>query len=184
MFRPLFLALLLASTALAADVNVVDRPPVKPANTQYLTNRPPLQPSGLVRLPPGAIKPEGWLKAQLRLQADGFHGHLQEISGFLKKEGNAWLFDTKAGAEEILDRRIGRNELNAIQVSGAIVDAEHDYAAKDRTGHGYLEYAQKFVSTPGKRDGLYWPDAPDEESPIGPFVTKENAKDFEAQWSG
>src|SRR5262249_37802292 len=67
------------------------RPRVKPANTQYVTNRPPLQPSGLVRLPPGAVKPEGWLKAQLRLQADGFHGHLQEISGFLKKEGNAWL---------------------------------------------------------------------------------------------
>ena len=65
--------------------------PVTPANTQYVANRTPLQPSGLVRLPPGAVKPEGWLKAQLRMQADGFHGHLQEISAFLKKEGNAWL---------------------------------------------------------------------------------------------
>jgi DUF1680 family protein len=91
MLRPLSLALLISGPVFAADVTVVDRPPVKPANMQYVTNRPPLQPSGLVRLPSGAVKPEGWLKAQLRLQADGFHGHLQEISGFLKKEGNAWL---------------------------------------------------------------------------------------------
>src|SRR4051812_3156257 len=89
--RPLLLALLSASSALAADVTVLDKPPVTPASTQYVANRPPLKPSGLVRLPPGAVKPDGWLKAQLRMQADGFHGHLQEISGFLKKEGNAWL---------------------------------------------------------------------------------------------
>jgi DUF1680 family protein len=99
MSRPLTLALLVTSSALAADVTVVDRPPVKPANTQYVANRTPLQPSGLVRLPPGAVKPEGWLKAQLRLQADGFHGHLQEISGFLKKEGNAWLSKDGRGSQ-------------------------------------------------------------------------------------
>jgi DUF1680 family protein len=83
--------LAIAAPAFAADVTVVDRPPVQPANTRYVTNRAPLQPSGLVRLPPGAVKPDGWLKAQLRLQADGLHGHLQELSPFLKKEGNAWL---------------------------------------------------------------------------------------------
>ena len=99
MFRPLSLALLVAGPAVAADVTVLDKPPVEPANTQYVANRPPLKPSGLVRLPPGAVKPEGWLKAQLRLQADGFHGHLQEISGFLKKEGNAWLSKDGRGSQ-------------------------------------------------------------------------------------
>ena len=90
-FRPLPFALLFAAPALAADVTVLDRPPVTPASTQFVGNRPPLEPSGLVRLPPGAVQPDGWLKAQLRMQADGFHGHLQEISAFLKKDGNAWL---------------------------------------------------------------------------------------------
>ena len=66
----------------------------------------------------------------------------------LVKQGGAWRFDTKDGAEEIFNRRIGRNELNAIEVCGAIVDAEHDYARQDRTGAGYLEYAQKFMSSP------------------------------------
>lgn len=83
--------LLLITPLVAADVTVVERPPVEPASTQYVGNRPPLKPSGLVRLPPGAVKPRGWLEAQLRMQADGFHGHLPEISAFLKKDGNAWL---------------------------------------------------------------------------------------------
>ncbi len=96
----------------------------------------------------------------------------------LVKEGDAWRFDTKAGADEILNRRIGRNELNAIEVCGAIVDAEHDYASKDRTGAGYLEYAQKFMSSPGKRDGLYWPAAAGEESPIGPLVVSARAEGY------
>ncbi len=96
----------------------------------------------------------------------------------LVKQGDVWRFDTKAGAEEILDRRIGRNELNAIQVVGAIVDAERDYASKDRTGAGYLEYAQKFMSSPGKRDGLYWPATGGEESPIGPLVVSASAEGY------
>src|SRR5437868_11997856 len=77
--------------AAPADVSVVDRPPTAPASTQYVTNREPLTPSALVRLPPGAVRPEGWLLKTLRMQADGFHGHLQELSPYLKKEGNAWL---------------------------------------------------------------------------------------------
>lgn len=85
------LPLLLIAAPALADVTVLDRPPTAPAATQYVGNRKPLQPSGLVRLPPGAVKPEGWLHAMLRLQADGFHGHLQEISPYLKKDGNAWL---------------------------------------------------------------------------------------------
>ena len=99
----------------------------------------------------------------------------------LVKQGDAWRFDTKAGADEILNRRIGRNELNAIQVCGAIVDAEHDYASKDRTGDGYLEYAQKFMSSPGKRDGLYWPATAGEESPIGPLVVSARAEGYGAR---
>jgi hypothetical protein len=99
----------------------------------------------------------------------------------LVKQGDAWRFDTKAGADEILNRRIGRNELNAIEVCGAIVDAEHDYASKDRTGSGYLEYAQKFMSSPGKRDGLYWPATAGEESPIGPLVVSARAEGYGAK---
>jgi DUF1680 family protein len=86
-----FLLPLLIAAPVLADVTVVDKPPTSPSNTQYVANRKPLQPSGLVRLPPGSVKPEGWLKAMLRMQADGFHGHLQELSPYLKKDGNAWL---------------------------------------------------------------------------------------------
>jgi hypothetical protein len=96
----------------------------------------------------------------------------------LVKQGASWRFDTEAGAEEILNRRIGRNELNALQVCGAIVDAEHEYASKDRTGAGYLEYAQAFMSRPGKRDGLFWPATVDQESPIGPLVVRARAEGY------
>jgi len=89
----------------------------------------------------------------------------------LVKSQDGWRFDTKRGAEEILDRRIGRNELNAIQVCLAIVDAERDYVAKDPDGDGIPEYASKFVSTPGKHDGLYWETKSDEPpSPLGPLL--------------
>jgi len=96
----------------------------------------------------------------------------------LVKQGNGWRFDTQAGVNEILNRRVGRNELNAIQVCAAIVDAEHDYASKDRTGSGFLEYAQKFMSSNGKHDGLYWPAVADEESPIGPLVVSARAEGY------
>jgi hypothetical protein len=89
----------------------------------------------------------------------------------LIKSKTGWQFDTKQGEEEILARRIGRNELAAIQVCLAIVDAEREYAAKDVDGDGLLEYAPKFVSTVGKRDGLYWKTAADEPpSPLGPLL--------------
>lgn len=89
----------------------------------------------------------------------------------LVKAGGAWHFDTQGGEREILERRVGRNELAAIQVCLAIVDAEHEYVAKDQDRNGVLEYAGKFVSTPGKHDGLYWktqPGAP--PSPLGPLL--------------
>ncbi len=87
------------------------------------------------------------------------------------KAGNAWTFDTRAGREEILARRIGKNELSAIQVCLAYVDAQKEYAMrKGRRGEGLLEYAQRFVSRPVKQDGLYWEAAEGEEqSPMGPL---------------
>lgn len=74
-----------------------DRPTGAAANTLYPGNRAPLQPSPLVKLPLGAVRPAGWLEKQLQLQNDGFHGHLTEISRFLKKDGNAWLSPTGEG---------------------------------------------------------------------------------------
>lgn len=86
------------------------------------------------------------------------------------KKGELWIFDTKAGKEEILNRRIGRNELSAIQVCLGYVDAQREYALKVREGDASPKYAQKFPSTKGKRDGLYWEAKEGEEqSPMGPF---------------
>jgi hypothetical protein len=89
------------------------------------------------------------------------------------KKGNSWYFNTIEGRDEILVRRIGRNELDAIQVCLAFVDAQKEYAARDRSGDGVLQYAQKFVSETGKKDGLYWPAVEGEEpSPLGPLVAE------------
>jgi hypothetical protein len=86
------------------------------------------------------------------------------------RSGGVWRFDMKAGADEILSRRIGRNELAAMQAALAYYDAQKEYALVDRNGDGLLEYAQKLISSPGKKDGLYW-DAQNvkEESPLGPL---------------
>jgi hypothetical protein len=84
------------------------------------------------------------------------------------KKGETWRFDTKAGKEELLNRRIGRNELDTIQTCLAYVDAQREYALKDQDGDGLLAYAQKFWSTKGKKDGLYWEAKEGEEqSPVG-----------------
>jgi hypothetical protein len=89
----------------------------------------------------------------------------------LVKTGDRWRFDTAAGKDEMLARRIGANELDAINVLQAIVDAQRDYAAADHDGDGVLAYARKFLSSPGKQDGLYWPTkAGEPASPLGPFV--------------
>src|ERR1051325_1366786 len=87
------------------------------------------------------------------------------------KKGNAWIFDTEKGRQEVLNRRIGGNELFTIQTLLAIVDAEREYAMKDRDKNGLLEYAQKFISDPGKKNGLYWEaKAGEAESPMGPIM--------------
>ncbi|HET7402519.1 MAG TPA: DUF2950 domain-containing protein [Usitatibacter sp.] len=90
----------------------------------------------------------------------------------VQREGR-WRFDSVAGKEELLRRRIGRNELSTIQVLEAIVDAEREYASVDRDGDGVMTYAQKFASTAGKHDGLYWPvKAGEPPSPLGELVVK------------
>ncbi len=81
----------------AAPVTVVGRPPAEGVNAHYPSNRAPLAPAPLVKLPVGTVAPRGWVRRQLELQANGFHGHLTEISRFLIKEGNAWLSPTGEG---------------------------------------------------------------------------------------
>jgi hypothetical protein len=101
----------------------------------------------------------------------------------VKKDG-VWLFDTNEGREEILARRIGRNELGVIQVCLAYVDAQKEYAIKDRDGDGVLSYAQKFLSKPGKKDGLYWKAKEgDEQSPLGPLVGAAQEKGYTGKQS-
>ncbi|WP_313202399.1 DUF2950 domain-containing protein [Pseudomonas sp.] len=92
----------------------------------------------------------------------------------LTKASNGWRFDLKAGSAEIRARRIGRNELAALQSVLAYHDAQMDYASKDRNGNGALEYAQQIFSTPGKHDGLFWEDEEGGEiSPLGPLFGKD-----------
>jgi Protein of unknown function (DUF2950) len=96
----------------------------------------------------------------------------------LRKDG-MWRFDTAAGRDEILFRRIGKNELDAIQASLAYVDAQNEYAEKDRTGAGINTYAQRIISQPGKKDGLYWPTSQgEEESPLGDLVAQATAQGY------
>ncbi len=83
--------------AASSSVTVVDKPDIAIPNQHYVGNRAPLTPSPLLKLPIGSVRPEGWTRRVLRLQADGFHGHLTEISAFLKKENNAWLSPTGRG---------------------------------------------------------------------------------------
>jgi hypothetical protein len=90
----------------------------------------------------------------------------------LVKSHQGWHFDAQQGEQEVRNRRVGRNELNAIQVCLAIVDAEREYATRDYDQAGMLAYAPRFVSSPGKHNGLYWQSESDEaQSPIGPLLT-------------
>jgi len=96
----------------------------------------------------------------------------------VKKDG-LWRFDAKAGKEEILARRVGQNELSAIQFCLAYVDAQQEYALKDRDGDGLLEYAQKFGSDKGKRNGLYWKvKEGEEQSPLGPIAAAAHKQGY------
>jgi hypothetical protein len=101
------------------------------------------------------------------------------------RKGQSWIFDTDKGKEEILNRRIGENELFTIQALLAIVDAQREYAIKDRDKNNLLEYAQKFVSDPGKQNGLYWQAKQGEpQSPLGPLLAQARSEGYKKQQSG
>jgi hypothetical protein len=120
-------------------------------------------------------------------------GHRIELSGATAKlvlsdgwtlpipavrRGEGWAFDTGAGQREVRTRRIGRNELAAMKSVYAYYDAQREYAEQFRNGAGVLEYARRFVSSPGKRDGLYWPTGYGESpSPAGPLFDTRDIKD-------
>jgi hypothetical protein len=122
------------------------------------------------------VKMDGDAKATLIIGPEDFPVPIP-----LVRKGDAWQFDTAAGRQEILARRIGRNELDAIQSSLAYVDAQNDYAAKDRTGAGSGVYAQRIVSSAGKKDGLYWPaSAGGDESPLGELIAEATRQGYKA----
>jgi Protein of unknown function (DUF2950) len=116
-----------------------------------------------------SIKSEGDNTATIILGNDDFPFPIP-----LVKNKAGWEFDTAAGRLEILYRRIGRNELAAIQTALAYVDAQNEYAEKDR-GAGVGVYAQRIVSTSGKKDGLYWPG---DDSPLGELAAQASAEGY------
>ena len=90
-----------------------------------------------------------------------------------------WFFDTAAGKEELLNRRVGRNELDTLAAVRAYVAAQREYASKDQDGDDVLQYAQKFISSPGKKDGLYWdPGLDGTLSPLGPLMAQAQAEGY------
>ncbi len=101
------------------------------------------------------------------------------------QQNSRWYFDTAAGKEELLNRRIGKNELEVLEVMRAYVDAQREYATRDRDGDEVLEYAQRLASSPGTQDGLYWPpDMGEEASPLGPFVAQAQAEGYFSETPG
>ena len=99
----------------------------------------------------------------------------------LVKESGGWRFDTKAGREEIVNRRIGRDELDVIQVCLAYVDAQREYYQLNPQKDSLRQYAQKFLSSSGKRDGLFWETKPEEPpSPLGSLVARARAEGYKA----
>lgn len=95
------------------------------------------------------------------------------------QSGKAWIFDTANGKDEVIARRIGRNELSVIEVCKAICDAEREYAQRDPNHDEVPEYARKFISDPGKTNGLYWPtDADNPPSPLGAAVAEAQGEGY------
>lgn len=99
----------------------------------------------------------------------------------LVRKGDIWFFDTQAGMEEILDRRLGRNELHTIEVLHAYTDAQREYACMKRSDGADPEFAQKLTSNAGKKDGLYWEVREGEgESPFGPLIARATLEGYTA----
>ncbi len=123
---------------------------------------------------------EGDRKAVLAVGKDGWPLPIPVV-----KEGDSWRFDTKQGKQEVLNRRIGRNELSVIQACLAYFDAQREYALRSREGSGLPEYAQKFFSTPGTKDGLYWEVSEGEpESPLGPLFAAAHERGYTRKMQG
>jgi hypothetical protein len=103
----------------------------------------------------------------------------------LRREGQRWVFDAAAGREEIVNRRVGRNELDTIQTLLAVVDAQREYAAGDLDGNGSNDYARRFISSEGARDGLFWPVADDAPpSPLGPLIGAATREGYRSRAAG
>jgi hypothetical protein len=124
-----------------------------------------------------SIKAEGNRKATLVLGSDEFPFPIP-----LANTRTGWEFDTDEGRIEVLYRRIGRNELDAIQTCLAYVDAQNEYAEKDH-GDGVGVYAQRIVSSSGKKDGLFWRDDAD-PSPLGELAAQASAEGYKAEGNG
>jgi hypothetical protein len=102
----------------------------------------------------------------------------------LVQEGGGWRFDLEAGREELLNRRVGRNELFTLATLHAIVDAQREYASKGRDGNPPA-YARHILSEPGTHNGLFWPEEPGEaESPLGPLVAEATAEGYRTSKKG
>jgi hypothetical protein len=97
----------------------------------------------------------------------------------IRRGSAGWFFDVEAGKKQLLERRIGQNESRAVDVCRLYVRAQKDYASQDRDGDGILEFAQRFRSNPGARDGLYWPNNDmTPESPFGPLISLAKAQGY------
>jgi len=126
-----------------------------------------------------SISADGDARATLTLGSDDW-----PFAFPLVRAGQRWRFDTEAGKEEMLARRIGQNELAVINVMLAIVDAQREYASADHNKDGVREYASKLKSSPGKQDGLYWPTANGEPpSPLGPLVVQAASEGYASKGS-
>jgi hypothetical protein len=120
-------------------------------------------------------------KARHELRADGEDRYTMLVGEKswpfpvpLVKRGDTWMFDAEAGRDEVLSRRIGENEFIALDTVRAVYHAQRNYAARDWNGDGVYQYAERLISSPGKQDGLYWPQDDNQTvvSPLGPVVAK------------
>jgi hypothetical protein len=103
----------------------------------------------------------------------------------MRLSGGRWRFDAREGAQELIDRRIGRNELDVIETLRAVAEAQRDYAAGPGRDRVFRAYAQRFFSSPGQRDGLYWPSVPGEpRSPLGPLLAAASAGGYGGRGAG
>ena len=101
------------------------------------------------------------------------------------KQGDGWVFDTAEGKDELLYRRVGRNELYTIDVLQELADAQQDYADAQKQSSGAAQFAQKILSDPDQKNGLYWPSSGNEpESPIGPLIADATAEGYKRDPSG